>query len=217
MKSFKVTLSTDGGVALPIVDSSINTENLTYEITDSAAKTVNVTKKYTFMVADKDGLSTSKSITVTSKAVDLIELTQDVGGNPFRVWNVKGPKSGAYDLLLGNNLTVNDPIGDKDIVDSTANTELSAWPARWVCLNTTIFKKVTSKTFGSITTPADLDAAWASSGVEMNLYKGVKKNDVFIFKLRNNAANLVLVGITNVVVTTVDNNDYVEFIYKKKP
>ncbi len=220
MKNFKVTLSTDGGVALPVLDSSINTENLTYSLTDVAASTVGVTKQYSFTVTDKDGLSTTITITITAATTSstLIESTTDVKGKPFRVWHIKGPNSGAFDLLNGNALTIDDPNSEKDIVDSTAIAEIKTWPARWESRNETRFKKVTSK-YSAITNTTDLQNAWNNSGTnELRFYTGIKKDDVFIFKLRNDPSKLVLVGITDVVNTgEVDNLDYVQFIFKKAP
>ena len=87
------------------------------------------TEVYTFSVADKDGNSTTKTITIANigdGGSDLITLTADNDGNPFRLYNFRGAEKGAYQIG-GGPLSSSDLNSEKDIQDSTALGELPNW------------------------------------------------------------------------------------------
>ena len=73
------------------------------------------------------------------------------GTTPFRVYNFRGVKSGAYGITIGGNVLSNEPNSDKDIQDSTALAETSNWPARWTSRNGTTFKVASNSAWATIT------------------------------------------------------------------
>ena len=223
LSKLEIFVAYDGGPNLKpadctMCDSSISGTNLR-AVYNGMTRVVAGTEKWTFRVTDKDGQSTSKSITITTtgKAGDnLIEITKDNDGKTLKVWNFNGPLAGAYDLKNGGNLKAGDDNKDKDIQDSTALGETSNWPGRWTSRNGSTFKKVTAYTYAQIKTTTDIDAAWAASGTAANFLL-VKKGDVIVVKLRGVDGDYALVNVTDVVSTPgTDNNDYVEFTFKRK-
>ena len=75
------------------------------------------TEIYTFIVADKDGNSTSKAITITNigdSGNDLETFEVDNDNNTFKVYNFQGPSAGAYEMAAGP-LTTSDADSRKDI------------------------------------------------------------------------------------------------------
>jgi hypothetical protein len=223
LSKLEIFVAYDGGPNLKpadctVCDSSIDGTNLR-AIYSGVTRSIAGSEKWTFRVTDKDGESTSKSITITTTpagGANLIEIAKDNDNNTLKVWNFKGPKPGAYDLLNGGNLLSSDPGADKDIQDSTRDEEVASWPARWTSRNGTTFKLVTAYTYSQITTTTTLESAWTSSGAPKSALTGLKTGDLIVANLRGAAGSYALVQVTNVVKTGSDNNDYVEFKYKKK-
>lgn len=223
LEKLEIFVAYDGGPNLKpadctMCDSSLSGTNLkaTYS---GMTRVVAGTEKWTFRVTDKDGQSTSKSITITttgSTGDNLIEITKDNDNKTLKVWNFNGPLAGAYDLKNGGNLKAGDDNKDKDIQDSTALAETATWPGRWTSRNGSTFKVVTAYTYAQIKTTTEIDAAWAASGTAVNSLL-VKKGDVIIAKLRGVDGDYAIINITDVVSTSgTDNNDYVEFTFKRK-
>jgi hypothetical protein len=223
LSKLEIFVAYDGGPNLKpadctLCDSSLSGTNLkaTY---NGMTRVVEGTEKWTFRVTDKDGLSTSKSITITTtgKAGDnLIEITKNNDNSTIKVYNFNGPKLGAYDLKNGGNLGAGDDNKDKDIQDSTDLAETATWPARWTSRNGSTFKKVTAYSYAQIKTTTDIEAAWTGSGTAVNALL-VKKGDVIVVKLRGVDGDYAVVNVTDVVSTSgTDNNDYVEFTFKRK-
>lgn len=223
LEKLEIFVAYDGGPNLKpadcnMCDSSISGTNLR-AVYNGSSRVVAGTEKWTFRVTDKDGLSTSKSITITTtgKAGDnLIEITKDNDNVPIKVYNFNGPKKGAYDLKNGGNLGTGDDNKDKDIQDSTTLGETATWPGRWTSRNGSSFKKVTAYSYAQILTTTDIDAAWDGSGTALNALI-VKKGDVIVVKLRGVSGDYAIVNVTDVVSTPgADNNDYVQFTFKRK-
>jgi len=223
LAKLEIFVAYDGGPNLKpadctVCDSSISGTNLkaTY---NGMTRVVAGSEKWTFRVTDKDGLSKSKSITITTTGTtgaNLIELVKDNDDKTLKVWNFNGPEAGAYDLKNGGNLKSGDDNKDKDIQDSTAIGETSTWPGRWTSRNGSTFKKLTSYTYDQVKTTTEIDAAWTGSGTATN-FLVVKTGDLVLVKLRGVDGDYALVKISNVNVTPgSDNNDYVEFTFKRK-
>ena len=219
--SFKIIQSLDGSVDVELFDSAdIRTKLISEYIFNGTTGENAGTEIYTFTVSDKDGNTTSKSITITNLGdpglgLDVFEFEND-GTTPFRVYNFRGVKSGAYGITIGGNVLSNEPNSDKDIQDSTALAETSNWPARWTSRNGTTFKKVDASSWASITNDAEIEAAWTSASGAEATFVSVAKGDVYLLNLKN-AGDYALVEITDVVSTPgADNNDYVQFKYKKQ-
>ena len=214
IKSLKVIQSLDGQVDVELVDSAYNDKTIAEFVFNGTTAATAGTEIYTFIVADKDGISTSKSITITNigdSGADLDVFTEDNNGNPFRVYNFKGSKTGAYEMA-GGPLSSSDANSRKDIQDSTTLAETSNWPARWTSRNGSTFKKVASSAWSTITNDAEIAAAWEAAGNAESTIN-VTKGDFYIIQAKS-SNKLGLIEITDVMKTSSDNDDYIEFTYK---
>jgi len=224
MVSLKVTVSYNGGAQLvpancTLCDTGFSSKSLRVDYNGKTAATAG-TETWTFTVADKDGNSTSKSITITNLGTggaSLIEITKDNNNNTLKVWNFHGPNSGAFDLVVGSNLLSADDDADKDLQDSTTTAEIAAWPGRWTSRNGTMFKKMTTYNWGNVTNTVQLDAAWNDVAGAGSATITPAKDDVYVAHLRGAVDAYSLIEITDVVSTGSDNLDYIQFRYKKKP
>ncbi|MDB9882335.1 hypothetical protein OAD66_04285 [Bacteroidia bacterium] len=214
IKSFTVTKEVNGGAAEILVDSTMSTKSISkFEVTDTT-EAIAGNEVYTFTVSDKDGNSTSKSITITNLgdgSKDLAVIVKDNDDATIKVYNFKGPKQGAYEIGQGP-LSSSDPDSGKDIQDSTATSETSSWPARWTSRNGTTFKLVSSSAWNTITNDLEIKAAWDAAGTAESVIN-VTDGDSYILNIKN-SGKYALVTVTDVVTTSGDNNDYVEFMYK---
>lgn len=218
IKKVEVTSTVDGRVTVQL-DTTIN-ETYTKIKLNRRTLARKASEKWTITASDDEGVSSNKSITITTisdKAGDpLVSFDKDALNAPLRVWNFLGSKAGAFDLLDGTPKVSGDNNADKDVHDSVTVAELAAWPHRWTSKNKTLFKKVTSYTYENILNTGQLDAAWDASGTAVK-WMVVNVGDLYIAKLRGTNTK-VLIKITDVVVTpgTGENNDYVQFNFKKK-
>ena len=214
LKSLKVVQSLDGQTDIELVDSAYNDKTIAEFVFNGTTAASAGTEIYTFIVADKDGNSTSKAITITNigdPGNDLETFEKDNNGETFKVYNFQGPAAGAYEMAAGP-LSSGDANSRKDIQDSTANVETNDWPARWTSRNGSTFKKVSSSAWSTITNDAEIAASWEAAGSEQSVLTAVKGDYYIIHAKSSNKYGLI--EITDVVSTPSDNNDYVEFRYK---
>ena len=221
LTSLIITVAVDGGAettpaGCTLCDTvlSTNTFSADYVATTGAAAGTEV---WTFTVSDGNGISTSKTITVTNLGAGgatLLEFVNDNNGNPHRVWNFIGPNAGAHQLGVGSVLSA-DPNADKDIQDSISAADGSAWPARWTSRNGTTFKVTTTHGWSTVTNSAELENAWNSLGTAESVIN-VVDGDVYIANIKN-SGKYALIEVTDVMNTASDNLDYVQFRYKMAP
>ena len=214
LKSLKVIQSLDGQTDIELVDSAYNDKTIAEFVFNGTTAASAGTEIYTFIVADKDGNSTSKAITITNigdPGNDLETYEKDNNGETFKVYNFQGPAAGAYEMAAGT-LSSGDANSRKDIQDSTANVETNDWPARWTSRNGSTFKKVSSSAWSTITNDAEIAASWEAAGSEQSVLTAVKGDFYIIHAKSSNKYGLI--EITDVVSTPSDNLDYVEFRYK---
>jgi hypothetical protein len=196
------------------VDSAYNDKTIAEFVFNGTTAASAGTEIYTFIVADKDGNSTSKAITITNigdPGNDLETFEKDNNGETFKVYNFQGPAAGAYEMAAGP-LSSGDANSRKDIQDSTANVETNDWPARWTSRNGSTFKKVSSSAWSTITNDAEIAASWEAAGSEQSVLTAVKGDFYIIHAKSSNKYGLI--EITDVISTPSDNLDYVEFRYK---
>lgn len=217
IKSIKITRAISGNVAIELLDSSVNDKVITDFFFTITTQNSAGSEVYSFIVSDKNGNSTTKSLTVTNlgePGKKLVEFLVDNNKDSFKVWNFRGPNSGAYGISFGDNLNASEANDEKDIQDSTTLSETSTWPARWTSRNGTEFRKVTASSWSTITNDSELLAAWDVAGTSETTVE-IADGDLYILDLGNGGA-FALVEITDVVTTSSDNKDYVQFRYKKQ-
>ncbi|MCB9251820.1 MAG: hypothetical protein H6605_05095 [Flavobacteriales bacterium] len=216
VKSIEVTSTVDGRTTAQF-DTTVNTETIKIKLTRKTLARI-ASEVWTISATDNDGKTGTKSFTITTNSAaggnPLTSYDKDPLGKALRVWNFHGPNTGAFDLLDGSAKTKNDNNADKDVHDSTGTAEITQWPGRWTSKNGTMFKKITSYTYDDIQKTGQLDAAWDASGTAVK-FMLLAKDDLYVAKLRGTDTK-VLVKIIDVVKTSGDNLDYVEFIFKKE-
>jgi hypothetical protein len=217
IEKLRVSVSINGANAGTLFDSSFKTKSLDYVFNHETGPAAQ-TEKYTFTLTDKNGVETSRSITITNTGSGGAVLKEFAdGANGFKVWNVRGPNLGAFDLVANGPQASADPPTGKDIQDSVAQSDFSGstinWPARWTSRNGTTFKKVTVS-YESVINEGSLESAWTNGGTETSVLQAIKVGDVYIAKLRG-GSDYVIINITEVVNTPSDNLDYIAFKYKK--
>lgn len=213
--SFTITQSLDGSTDLVLLDSAdIRTKSIAEYVFTGKTGANEGTEIYTFVVSDNNGNSTTKAITITNLGdggPNLAVLTEDNNGNPFRIWNVYGPNTGAYEVGVGS-VNSSFPNAEKDIQDSTSADEITNWPGRWTSRNGTTFKVAPAGAWATLTNERGIEAAWENAG-EATSVIDVEEGSSYLLNLKG-ANRYALVEITKVESTDDDNLDYVEFIYK---
>jgi hypothetical protein len=217
IEKFTVTLAINGTSAGTLFDSSFKSRDFDYVFVRTTGPDAQ-TERYSFTLTDRNGVETTRSITITNTGSGGAELSLfPETGDPFKVSNVKGPNLGAFDLVANGPQAAGDPNDGKDIQDSTGASDLSGgrydWPARWTSRNGTMFKTAATS-FDAITNEANLASAWANGGTETNVLQNIQEGDVYIAKLRG-GDTYVAINIVEVFKSASDNSDYISFEYKK--
>ena len=215
--SFKIIQSLDGSVDVDLFDSmGIKTKVISEYVYMGTTGATAGSEIYTFIVADKNGNSTSKSITIRNlgdPGRNLETLTQDNDGNSFKVWNFRGANEGAFGITVGTALFLSSPNSEKDIQDSVSTAD-AEWPARWTSRNGTTYKKLSADAWTTVTNDATIVAAWKAGGTAQTSVV-VTEGDVYVLNLAGSDV-YSLVRIADVVSTPSDNLDYVEFAFKRQ-
>lgn len=220
ISTFKVTVSYNGGAALvpagcTLCDTAINAKTLRVDYEGFTANQAG-TEVWTFTVTDKEGNSTSKSITITVKAgLELYpyEVDNQTPPQPHKVWNFIGPNAGAYEIGSGPAYS-SDPNSIKDIQDSINISDGTTWPGRWTSRNGGMFKKITSHSWESMLNTVQLEEAWTNGGTAVGVLLP-QKGDYYVMKL--SSGNYCFIEILDRVSTSGNNLDYISFRYKFRP
>jgi len=173
--------------------------------------------KVTFYAEDADGADYGKSVNVNINIKEPAPTTTAMTDEHTDgvIWNIIGANKGAWDLVNNVAMASSDADADKDMVNTTTtgsqtpNVFEEAWTTG--AGNTTMFVKDNSFDYANATVEA-ATAAY-NNGTASKDVTGVAANDIYIAKLRD--GNYAVIKVTNVVVTTTDNKDKIEFSYKK--
>ncbi len=168
--------------------------------------------EFIFTLVDKDETKVEKTFTVNLVAPqdEGEELKTEVNGV---IYNIHGQQKGAWDLVGDMAKSTSDADADKDMINSTTNPTdfLKGWSAN----NGTTFVKAPAgmpyAAFATDKTAKDVYAAGSATTTVSNAAQG----DIYIVKLRGEE-NYAVIKVTGITVTDNDNNDKIEFTYKKK-
>lgn len=176
------------------------------------------------------------SVLLLSGVVGLASCGKDDDATPTKVktaftttktdtlWNLAGPKKGAYDLVNMVNKGSSDADGDKDMANTTTADDLSSgitFRKEFVSKNATRFVNAgTSVSFESAYKELVDSVYKANSSSATATISGVLNNSVYIAKLRD-GSNYALIKVIAVnddgktLATGGNNNDNIIFSYKK--
>ena len=136
---------------------------------------------------------------------------------PFdgKIWNMKGANAGAWDLLGISEMFIGNDDGLKDIVNDTPfNLSGSTYDFynSFTSNNNTLFAPISYSAYGSMLYYDDAVNLYNQSSPETQI-SNVNTNNCYIAKLRE-SNDYATIKITDVVFTSDDDFDYIEFEYK---
>jgi hypothetical protein len=214
LKQFSVKIATNGGVAAALKDTVLNASSLNYEWTFTVNGSVNDKITLSFTVALENGETDSKSVTVT--VIAPVENLSESAGQEIN--NMIGPNPGAYNLVAGIQMRSDSSDARKDIKDmtTTSTSNTYTFSQSWTSGNGTKFVKVTAADYTNITTNQQLVDLWnAKASSAANTVTNIAKGDVIMVKSGQNVTfPYFLVNVTDVVLTTGNNNDKYVISYK---
>ncbi len=221
LSGVKITLSTNGGTAGTIWDSTFSSKTLNYDRNYVVKGSVGDVLTIAVIATDKNGevAQTSFNISVIPATVSLSNVANQ------QVYNVLAPGGsfGAYDLFNSGGVASASTETLKDLKDMTATSgpNIAVFTKTWGSGNGTKFVKVSSNDWANATSSDYIWQLWKTNGASATLTSGVlAKDDVILVKTGQVLAfNIYIIKITQVFETPVpasggDNNDYIKFDYK---
>jgi len=214
LKQFTVKIATNGGVAASLKDTVLNASSLNYDWNFTVNGSVNDKITLSFSVTLENGESDSISVTVT--VIAPVENLSESAGQ--EVNNMIGPLPGAYNLVSGIQMRSDSSDARKDIKDmtTTSTTNTYTFSQSWTSGNGSKFVKVTAADYAATTTNQQLVDLWnAKSSTAANTVTNIAKGDIILVKSGQSITfPYFLVNVTDVVLTTGNNNDKYVFSYK---
>ncbi len=210
LKSVKVTRNYNGSGEVVVLTQTVSGTSFSLDVFDTLALNLKGSYVYTFTALDKDATLGSNKITITATGA-LTELSSQ------KVYNNKGAGFGAYDLILGDNISTADAsnVAARDIID---NSTTSSIQKEWISGNTTMFIKGPFGTqYPQLTTEAEVQALWdANSSKASNKVTAMTGLGLMVLAkvIRTGTPVYIVITIDDIVEDTGADNDYTEFTYK---
>ena len=210
LAKISISLSTNGGTAGSIFDTTITTNSTAFTYRYKVKGTVGDALKLTVKANDANGTSSEQSLNI-----DITPPTFVLGqqGNQ-RIYNIEGPNAGAYDLTKGLTKLKGDNPQEKDIIDGTPNT--AVFSKSWTSGNGSKFVKVTANDWNLAVTSSYIFDLWNTNAASATAsVTNITKNDVILVKSGQSVPfGIYIIKINDVVNTASDNLDYILFEYK---
>ncbi|HAO99604.1 MAG TPA: hypothetical protein DCQ83_06125 [Fibrobacteres bacterium] len=132
------------------------------------------------------------------------------------IWNLQGPKKGAFDLLGDSAVSASKSDSIKDAKDmSSVGTSAIVFPKTWTSTNGTMF--VTAAAGFSYDSATDSTAIRGyKAGTPSATTKVLAAGDIILAKIRG-GSKYAVIKIKTVTETSADNLDFVAFSYKRTP
>ncbi len=171
-----------------------------------------------FTAEDADGADYARDVTVSINIKEPAAATTPMNTEKTDgvIWNIIGQNKGAWDLVNDVAMSTSDTEANKDMKNTTttASQTPNVFEEEWTVGtgNTTTFVKDNTFDYTNATVEAATTAY--NNGTSVTTVSNVAVNDIYIAKLRD--GNYAVIKVTNVAVTASDNNDKIEFSYKKQ-
>ncbi|HKK75550.1 MAG TPA: hypothetical protein VJ953_10800 [Saprospiraceae bacterium] len=190
-----------------------DTDSFQTGIAIQVSNTPDTTNGYTYRidVTDADGISGSAILNI------FVTETLDTTYTGVLVYNKDGQELGGLNLYTGNSVAFNSPDAQiRDLGIDTDKVAAENWIQKIRAVNGAVLKvpgdnQPEGFSFENTNSRSTLIAAY-DNGVEIGDSDEVMIDDVFMVQ---NGNDYFIMRVTDVVVTTSDNNDYYEFIIKK--
>lgn len=208
----RLLVTRDDGVT-EVLDSTFSSGTVTRTFVFTA-KNIVTTESFSFTIYDNNDKYASVSFTITT--YDPYQMTETHTGT---IYNALGANPAGWDLVSNNSLAYTSSNDDiKDMMNqTTVVTDNNNWVSGWEALNNTLYVETSASIYNNATTLNVPDAY--SSGTPVSAITNAGIGKYYVAKLRG-GNDYAVIKITDVYVTTVDlpyddNNDYIEFEYKK--
>lgn len=190
-----------------------DTDSFQTGIAIQVSNTPDTTNGYTYRidVTDADGITGSAVLNV------FVTETLDTTYTGVLVYNKDGQELGGLNLYTGNSVAFNSPDAQiRDLGIDIDKVAAENWIQKIRAVNGAVLKvpgdnQPEGFSFENTNSRSTLIAAY-DNGVEIGDSDEVMIDDVFLVQ---NGNDYFIMKVTDVVVTTSDNNDYYEFIIKK--
>jgi hypothetical protein len=210
----KVYISANGGPKGVILDTIIVNKNIFnmdyfYRVKGGAGDVQTVEVEAT----QENGESSRVSFKITIK-LEARPLDQ-VGTQ--RVNNIIGAYEGAYDLNMGELRKSSDDEATKDLKDMTSISN-PTFSKSWTSGNGSKFIRVTKGDWDNATSTESLYDLWVAKGAgATSTITNLAKDDYILVKTTQFVSfNVYLIRVDVVFETASNNNDYIEFTYRKE-
>ena len=192
-----------------LLDTAISDKEFgPYEVVEYAQGTAG-SEIFNIVVTDKDNVSSTVSITITTE-----EPFTEKNGQFF---HIASANAGAFDLVADMNRTSGEDDLNKDMVntdEAATNQEDSKFTGSWESANGTLFKASNASLYDN---PTNLGFTWSTTLGDITASSAVSNpsvGDVYLAKLRGNA-NYVVIKVTDIKDVAMGNTGEITFSYKK--
>jgi hypothetical protein len=183
----------------------------------------------------KDNISVSYDVSETEGVIEFRFYLRDKAGNvatmnypiyvnqaPLsrefsgKIGNALGGADAAWDLIHNFSLPISGDDKEKDMQNHTISTDPGpdVFKRGWQSKNSTKFVKARAGYVYEYSTHELAEKEYLQ-GIPYNAITDAQINDVYIAKIRG-GGTFAVIKITNIVTTTNDNSDRIDFTYKKR-
>lgn len=207
-----IKLSTNGGTAGVIFDTTINANSTAFDYNYKVQGSVADILKLTVTATDANGTTAEQSL-----SIEITPATVAIGLQQNQiVYNLQSPAgyNGAYDLTKSAVKYAADKPTEKDIVDGTPSSAI--FSKSWTSGNGSKFVKVSANDYNLATSSTFIYTLWKNNAANATAtVTDIKLGDIILVKSGQMVPfGLYIIKITEVKETTTDNLDYIKFEYK---
>ncbi|MBS3913584.1 MAG: hypothetical protein KG003_03745 [Bacteroidetes bacterium] len=214
LNTIKVYLSTNGSAKGVILDTATNKGIFSYDFPYKVKGSAGDVQTLEVEVVDDNGEMAVATLKINIKKV--AHPLDQIGGQ--LIANIIGPDPGAYDLNTGFTKISSDPEEIKDLKDMTTISS-GVFSKAWTSGNGTKFVKITTNDWNNATNTESLYDLWTTHGANaQSTVTNLAVGDIVLAKTgqTNISFNIYMIKIDKVFETTTNNNDYIEFTYRKE-
>ncbi len=216
LKSIALFLSTNRGASAEVDRTVLSVNTATWETSQKLEGFVGDTLHYVISAIDDNGKSTSISVNINLRSI-LRDFKID--NIRQRIYNKFDTTRVAYNLSTGERLSFTNLSSVKDIVDLSSYTDSQVvFNKTWGSGHgTSQFIQVDAAFFSGASQTKSLEDEWLRlSSLATPTISNIAKGNYYLIKTRqkNISFDLYVIHITDILETTDDNSDYIEFSYK---
>ena len=214
LKNITLSVSSNGGLSSVIDKTILGINSGTWETTHKLDGFAADSLTYTFTAIDDNGKSASTSVVVNLRT---LPRSLKVDTVKQKIYNLHDSTRGAYDLNLSETRAFTEAKTTKDILDLTPHDTIAFNKSWGSGHGTSEFIKVDASVFSGAASTTFLQDEWLRrSGGAVKFITDVAIGDYYLVKTRQVGIkfDLYIIQITDIIETSNDNLDYIEFSYR---